>query len=55
MKVTGQVVTRTDDGQEITQDVACVERDELRPATFGVSLAEGKRILEALQEVVVAW
>ena len=55
MKVTVQVVTRTDDGQEITKDVGCVERDELTPATFGVSLAEGKRILEALQEVVVEW
>jgi hypothetical protein len=45
MKVTVQVVTCTDDGQEMTKDVACVERDELTPATFGVSLAEGKRIL----------
>src|SRR6266849_10766099 len=55
MKVTVQVVTRTDDGQEITKDVAYVERDELTPATFGVSLAEGKSILEAVQEVVVEW
>ena len=55
MKVTVQVVTRTDDGQEITKDVGCVERDALTPATFGVSLAEGKSIREAIQEVVGEW
>src|SRR6266850_1432940 len=55
MKVTVQIVTQTDDGQDMTKEVACVERAELTPATFGVSLAEGKSILEAIQEVVVAW
>ena len=55
MKVKVQVVTITDDGQEITQDVACVERHDLTPVTFGLSLAEGKAVLQALQEVVVEW
>ncbi len=55
MKVTVQIVTQTDDGQDMTKEVACVERAELTPATFGVSLAEGKHILEAIQEVVVEW
>jgi hypothetical protein len=55
MKVKVQVVTITDDGQETTRDVACVERHDLTPETFGLSLAEGKAVLQALQEVVVEW
>ena len=55
MQVTVQVVTRTDDGQEVIREVACVERDDLTPATLGLSLAEGKTILQAIQEVVVEW
>ena len=55
MKLTIQVVTTTDDGQETTRDIACVERQDLTPETFGLSLAEGKRVLQALQEVVVEW
>src|SRR5262249_15093516 len=55
MKVKVQVVTITDDGQEITREIACVERQDLTPETFGLSLAEGKVVLQALQEVVVEW
>src|SRR5437588_12550237 len=55
MKVKVQVVTITDDGQETTRDIACVERHDLTPETFGLSLAEGKTVLQALQEVVVEW
>jgi hypothetical protein len=55
MKVRVQVVTITDDGQETTKDIACVERHELTSETFGLSLAEGKAVLQALQEVVVEW
>src|SRR5215510_5362715 len=55
MKVKVQVVTITDDGQETTRDIACVERQDLAPETFGLSLAEGKAVLQALQEVVVEW
>lgn len=55
MKVTVQVVTRSDDGQESIREVACVERADLTPTTLGLSLAEGKTILQSLQEVVVEW
>jgi len=55
MKVTVQVVTRSDDGQESIRAVACVERADLTPTTLDLSLAEGKTILQSLQEVVIAW
>ena len=55
MKIKIQVVTITDDGQETIKDIACVERHDLTPETFGLSLAEGKAVLQALQEVVVEW
>ena len=55
MKVKVQVVTITDDGQETIKDIACVERHDLTPETFGLSLSEGKAVLQALQEVVVEW
>src|SRR5712691_3874125 len=55
MKVKVQVVTITDDGQEVTREVAFLEREDLTPVTFGLSLAEGKTVLQALQEVVVEW
>jgi hypothetical protein len=55
MQVKVQVVTITDEGQEITHEVACVERQDLTPVTLGLSLAEGKAVLKALQEVVIEW
>ena len=55
MKVTVQVVTRSDDGEESLREVACVERTDLTPTTLGLSLAEGKTILQTIQEVVVEW
>jgi hypothetical protein len=55
MKSKLRVVTITDEGQETTREIACVERQDLTPETFGLSLAEGKAVLQALQEVVVAW
>jgi hypothetical protein len=55
MKVKIQVVTIADDGQETTREIACVERQDLTPETLGLSLAEGKAVLQALQEVVVEW
>jgi len=50
MKVQVQVVTITDDGQESMRAVACVARADLTPAPLGLSLAEGKTILQAIQE-----
>jgi hypothetical protein len=55
MKVKVQVVTLTDDGEESRRDVACVERDDLTPASLGLSIADSKTILQAIQEVVVEW
>jgi hypothetical protein len=43
----------TPDGQEITKEIACVERQDLTPVTLGLSPAEGKAVRQALQEVVV--
>ena len=48
MQVKVQVVTITDEGQEVTREVACVERHDLTPVTLGLSLAEGKALLQAL-------
>jgi len=53
MKYAIQVVITTDEGQTETRDIACVERADLTPTTLGLTLAEGKAILKALQAVVV--
>ena len=53
MKYTVHVVITTDEGQTETREIACVEREDLTPTTLGLTLAEGKTILKALQEVVV--
>jgi len=42
MKVKVQVVTITDDSQEITREVACVERQDLTPETLGLSAGRGE-------------
>jgi hypothetical protein len=55
MKVKVQVVTITEDGQETPRDIGCVTRYDLTPETLGLSLAEGKAVLQALQEGVVEW
>jgi hypothetical protein len=55
MKVKIQVVTITDEGQESIRDMACVERHDLTPATLGLTLDEGKMLLQTIQEVVVEW
>ena len=55
MQVKVQVVIITDDGQEITKEIACVERQELTPVPRGRALAEGKAVLQARQDVVVEW
>jgi hypothetical protein len=55
MKVKVQVITITDNGEDSRREVACIERDELTPASLGVSMAESKTILRGIQEVVVEW
>ena len=53
MKYTVHVAITTDEGQTETQEIACVEREDLSPITLGLTLAEGKAILKGLQAVVV--
>jgi hypothetical protein len=51
MKCTIQVVITTEDGQTETREIACLEREDLTPTTLGLTLADGKAILKALQAV----
>jgi hypothetical protein len=53
MKYTVHVVITTDEGQTETREIACVEREDLTPTTLGLTLAEGKAMLKAFQEIVV--
>ena len=55
MQVKVQVITLRDDGEESLQEVACVERDALTPASLGLSIADSKAILQGIQTVVVEW
>ena len=55
MQVKVQVITLSDDGEESLQEVACVERDELTPASLGLAIADSKAILQGIQTVVVEW
>jgi hypothetical protein len=48
MKVTVQVVTLTDDGQESIRELACIEREELTAESLGLSAAESKSLLQSL-------
>ena len=50
-----QVVVIADDGQQETCEITSVERKDLKPATLGLTLAEGKAILKDIQEIVVQW
>ena len=48
-----QVVVIADDGQQETCEITSVERKDLKPATLGLTLAEGKSILKDIQEIVI--
>ena len=48
-----QVVTIGEDGCQETLEIACLERTDLKPETLGLTLAEGKMILNDLQQIVV--
>jgi hypothetical protein len=54
VKYTIQVVITTDEGQTKTRDIAGLEREDLSSTTLGLTLAEGKAILKALQEIIIA-
>jgi hypothetical protein len=53
MKLTLQVMTGTDDGQQLVQEILVLEREGLQPDTVGLTLAESKTLLRTLQEVMV--
>ena len=53
MTFTLQLVITTEDGQQEVQEVASVERTDLRPETLGLTLAEAKAILKDLQQLVI--
>src|SRR4051794_14675792 len=48
-----RIVAIGEDGQELVHEVPCLHRSELKPATLGLTLAEGKAILREIQRVVV--
>ena len=54
MKMRIEVVTVTTDGSEHRSEVLAVERDELAMETLGMSLAESKSLLEAVQNSRIA-
>ena len=48
-----RVVAIADDGQEPVHGIPSLQRTELQMETLGLTLAEGKAILSAIQRVVV--
>jgi hypothetical protein len=54
MKIRVQVIVESDDGVgEMVQEIAQLERGQLRPEELGLTLAEAKGLLEGLQRTVV--
>jgi hypothetical protein len=53
MKCTIQVVITTENGQTETREITRLEREDLTPTTLGLTLAEGKALLKALQAVMI--
>jgi hypothetical protein len=54
MNIRIQVIIESDNGPpELVQDVAHLERAELRPETLGLTLAEAKAWLEGVQRTLV--
>jgi hypothetical protein len=54
MKIRVQVIVESDNGiGEIIQEIAQLERGQLRPEELGLTLAEAKGLLEGLQRTVV--
>src|SRR6202162_1512069 len=48
-----QVVTVGEDGRKDTREIAASQRTDVKPETWGLTLAEGKMILKDLQQIVV--
>jgi hypothetical protein len=47
-----RIVTIGEDGQEQIHEIPYLQRTELKPETLGLTLAEGKAILQEIQRVV---
>lgn len=53
MKIKVQVAVESDDGQsKVVQEIAQLERGDLRPEELGLTLAEAKAILASIQRVI---
>src|SRR5690349_15697263 len=54
MKMRVQVVIESAGGESTdVQEIACIQREELRPDTVGLTLAEAKTVLERVQQRLV--
>ncbi|HKX31651.1 MAG TPA: hypothetical protein VJ302_28450 [Blastocatellia bacterium] len=53
MKFKIQIVAVSDDGLEDCREITSLERQEMRPETFGLTLTESKAILKDLQTTIV--
>lgn len=55
MRWTVTLVAEVEPGQRVEHEIAAVDRDErITPATLGLSIAEGKTVLAAIQARVVS-
>jgi hypothetical protein len=56
MKIRVQVIVESDNGVgEVVQDIARLERGQLRPEELGLTLTEAKGLLEGLQDKFDEW
>lgn len=53
MKITILVVVESDNGDQVVQEVAQIERSVLQPENLGLSLAEAKTLLQTTQRTLV--
>jgi hypothetical protein len=48
-----QAVVIAEDGQQEVREITSLRRGELTPETLGLSLAEGKAVLQGIQQLVI--
>lgn len=53
MKIKILVVVESDNGDQVVQEVAQIERGALQPENLGLSLAEAKTLLQTTQRTLV--
>ena len=55
MRLRVQIIIEPDDSAPpVVEEVACIERTTLSPATLGLTLAEAKAVLGQIQETMTA-